>query len=240
MNVPSVTDLLLYEDPHFLVINKPSLISILHDDSEGEPEFLHKKLITSYPGLKVCHRLDKETSGVIVFAKNDTSFKHLSAQFEHREVEKIYHAIVSGLRDFDNFSADFPLSVTSRNHAKIDILNGKESVTVFNTLKKFSKCQLVECKPKTGRMHQIRAHLAYLNSSILGDVDYGGSSLTLSDFKRNYKFKKEEEPKPLIKRTALHSFSIRFKSLDAKSLFFSAPYPKDFSACLKILMRWGK
>ncbi|OFY71762.1 MAG: hypothetical protein A3G23_13670 [Bacteroidetes bacterium RIFCSPLOWO2_12_FULL_37_12] len=239
MNISAIKNTILFEDENYFIINKPSYISTLQDNSANEPESLYENLLNYNPALKVCHRLDKETSGVMVFAKNDASFKHLSAQFEHHKIEKIYHAIASGNRDFIDFLADFPISITSRNHAKIDILNGKESVTILNSLKKFRKCQWIECKPKTGRMHQIRVHLSYLNSSILGDVEYGGKHLTLSDLKRDFKHKKEEEPKPLIKRTALHALSICFESIDGKSLSFSAPYPKDFSTCLKILEKWG-
>ena len=224
MNISAIKNTILFEDENYFIINKPSYISTLQDNSANEPESLYENLLNYNPALKVCHRLDKETSGVMVFAKNDASFKHLSAQFEHHKIEKIYHAIASGNRDFIDFLADFPISITSRNHAKIDILNGKESVTILNSLKKFRKCQWIECKPKTGRMHQIRVHLASIGHPIAGDKLY-----------QTKKFRKLDATN--LSRHFLHASGIEFPHPSSgKHIKFSSPLPKELEKVIRNIL----
>jgi 23S rRNA pseudouridine955/2504/2580 synthase len=112
---------------------------------------------------------------------------------------------------------------------------GKDAETKFNTLQIFSRHTLVECRPVTGRMHQIRIHLASLGAPITGDDLYGGKPFLVSSIKRNFRLKKGSEEQPLIQRMALHAFSLEFKGLDGQPVRVEAPYPKDFSALLRQL-----
>ena len=218
--------MILFEDDDFIVINKPAFISSLedrHDDLN-----ILKLSRSYYEGAQLCHRLDKETSGVLIIAKNQEAYRFMSMQFEKRKVEKEYHALIEGLHDFKNLQVDKPLAVSSNGLAHIDPRSGKKSITIFTAVKAFKGYTMIKCVPITGRMHQIRAHLAYLHAPIVGDLSYGGKPFMLSSVKRNYKIGKYEEELPLIRRLALHAYRVKFQVKTGEYKEVIAPYPKDF------------
>lgn len=231
----SFGDLILFEDADYLAINKPDGISTLEDKAEDTHILSMAKHI--YPDIQVCHRIDKDTSGVLVFAKNPVAYKHLSMQFQNREVVKIYHAVVHGQTEFKNHLIDIQLMVKNQGLVKWDTKSGKDSKTYLNTLQNFKSNSLVECKPITGRRHQIRVHLKYSTHPIVADTLYEGEYIYLSQIKRKYKPGQREE-KPIINRMALHAYSICFKDLDNENQTIQAPYPKDFSILLKQLNKY--
>lgn len=227
---------ILFENTDFIAINKPHGVSTLEDRADVMNILSEAKKI--YPDIQVCHRLDKDTSGVLVLAKNPEGYKHLSLQFQNREVEKIYHAIVHGPTNFEAFKVDLPLLVKGKGVVKWDASSGKESNTYFTTLKNFKAFSLIKCMPVTGRRHQIRVHLKHSKHSIVADTMYEGEFVFLSHIKRKYKPGKREE-RPIINRTALHACSISFKTLEDEVVKIEAPYPKDFSVLLKQLEKFG-
>ena len=229
-------DLILFEDLDYLAINKPPGISTLED--RGDNTHILSMAKGSFPDIQVCHRIDKDTSGVLVFAKNTEAYKSISLQFQERTVRKNYHAVVQGQSNFNNFLVDVPLNVKSKGVVKWDAKVGKESTTYFNTLQNFKAYSLVECKPITGRRHQIRIHLKYVKYSIVADTKYEGEDIYLSKMKKNYKSGQNEE-KPIISRMALHANSILFKTLDNKEQLIEAPYPKDYQILLKQLNKFN-
>ena len=178
---------ILFEDPEHLVINKPPGISTL-DDRSGENNVLSiiKDLL---PKAQVCHRLDKDTSGVLLIAKNSEVYRNISMQFQYRSVYKEYHAIVHGQTDFNDFEVNVPLIVKNHGIVKWENRVGKESITLFTTVRNFNNYSLVRCNPITGRRHQIRVHLKSIKHPILGDTAYGGEMVYLSQLKRNFKKK---------------------------------------------------
>ncbi len=230
-------ELILFENADYLAINKPYGVSTLEDRVETMNILSSAKEV--YPEIQVCHRLDKDTSGLLVLAKNAAAYRHLALQFQNREVEKTYHAIVHGNTDFNNESVDLPLTVKGHGIVKWDTQNGKESKTFFTTLQNFKTCSLIECKPVTGRRHQIRVHLKYTKHSIMADSMYDGTLVFLSNIKRNYKANQREE-KPLINRMPLHAFSINFKLMDDQKQYIEAPYPKDYEILLKQLNKYAR
>jgi 23S rRNA pseudouridine955/2504/2580 synthase len=181
---------------------------------------------------QVCHRLDKETSGALVLAKDAEAYRSMSMQLESRKVQKIYHAICDGLHEFREQEVNMPIRQHPKGGVLIDKMQGKVSITIFNTLRAFRHHTLVECRPLTGRMHQVRIHLSVLGAPISGDLIYGGKPFMLSMLKKGYKLKKFEEERPLISHLALHACRIRFLSLDHKPVTAEAPYSKDFSVLL--------
>ena len=217
--------LILFENEDYLVINKPPYLSSLDDRHEAQNILDLAKAHT--PDSQLCHRLDKETSGCLVIAKNPAAYRHLAMQFESRKVNKVYHAVVEGIKEFSNELVDRNLLANNKGIAKVS-KEGKPAQTIFNTLKTYYAHTLVECKPITGRLHQIRVHLAYLKSPICGDTLYGGNPLYLSSIKRRFNLKKETEELPIMQRVSLHAYSIGFKGLDDTEIFVNAPYPKDF------------
>ncbi len=183
---------------------------------------------------QACHRLDKDTSGVLAFAKHPDAYRHLSMQFEHRQVNKIYHAVADGIHRFQDQLVDAAILKQDDGIVKLS-RQGKEAQTYFTSIKSYRQHTLIECRPITGRMHQIRIHLASLGASIAGDEQYGGKPVMLSQLKRGFNLKKYTEEQPLMKRMALHAFSLEFALLDGEKQRFEAPYPKDMQALIRQL-----
>ena len=225
-------DLILYENEDYIVINKPPFIATLEDRVEKVNILALAKEYS--PDAQVCHRLDKETSGVLAIAKNPEAYRHLSMQFEHREVTKVYHAVVDGCHDLKDFLVDAPIIKKNDGTVRLNS-KGKDAQTTFSTLRIFRRHSLIECKPVTGRMHQIRVHLASLGASITGDEEYGGQPFLVSSIKRGFRVKKDTEEQPLMKRMALHAFSLEFSGINGTPILVEAPYPKDFTALIKQL-----
>lgn len=230
-------ELIIFEDIDYLAINKPAGISTLEDRKNNYHLLSMAKGYLS--DIQVCHRIDKDTSGVLVFAKNQASYKQLSLQFQNREVTKIYHAVVQGQTHFDSQFVDLPLIVKTHGKVRWDQRKGKESSTYFHTIQNFQSNSLVKCTPVTGRKHQIRVHLNYLGCSIVGDTMYDGQPIYLSQIKRKYKPGQREEAQ-MISRMALHAKLISFNSMDNTINTIEADYPKDFNILLKQLNKYAK
>lgn len=225
-------DLILFEDQDYLLINKPPFISTLEDRNESTTILSLAREIQ--PDPQVCHRLDKDTSGVLAIAKNPAAYRHLSMQFENREVTKTYHAVSDGIHYFENRLVDAPILKLNNGTVRI-AREGKDAQTYFTTEQTFKGHTLITCNPVTGRMHQIRIHLALLKAPITGDETYGGKPFFVSSVKRGFQLKKMTDEEPLMKRMALHAFSLEFALLDGKTIKIEAPYPKDMKALLKQL-----
>ncbi len=219
------SDLILFENDHYIVVNKPPFVSSLDDRNDKYNMLALAKGYNSEAQL--CHRLDKETTGALVIAKTPEAYRSLSMQFEDRKVNKTYHAVVEGTKNFKNEIITAAIQKSKSGGVKID-KKGKSSQTTFNTIKIYKGHTLMECAPKTGRMHQIRIHLSYAKCPIVNDEHYGGSPFYLSSIKKNYRQKDFVEEQPLIRRAALHAFQIAFKDVDEKTVSVAAPYPKDF------------
>jgi RluA family pseudouridine synthase len=232
INKLSIEDVLIYEDNDFFLINKPPFIATLEDRNSMQNLLALAKKFSS--DAQVCHRLDKDTSGVLCFAKHPEAYRHASMQFEHREVTKIYHAIADGIHNFQNQLVDLPILKADDGVVKISH-QGKEAQTYFTSIKSYKQHTLLDCRPVTGRMHQIRIHLATLGASIAGDDQYGGKPVYLSQIKKGFNLKRFTEEQPLMKRMALHAYSLEFKLMNGESRVFTAPYPKDFQALVRQL-----
>ena len=225
-------DLVIWEDKDYWVINKPPHISTLADRNDLVNILALAR--EEDEAAQVCHRLDKDTSGALIIARNPEAYKHMSMQFEHRQVTKIYHAVADGIHDFDAFEADQNILKLANGTVKTD-RKGKEAMTYFTTLKAYKLHTLIECRPVTGRMHQIRVHLARHGAPITGDVLYGGKPFYLSQVKRKYNIKRDTEEQPLIRRHALHAFKLAFKDLSDNIVEVEANYPKDFQVLVQQL-----
>jgi len=229
-------DLIIKDLDEYTLINKPPYLSSLDDRTDSKNLLSLAKQVTQ--DYQICHRLDKETSGMVVFAKNPEAYRNFAIQLENREVKKVYHAIIHGLHKFDDFEAEEPI-YTSSTKSRVDFKAGKPSLTLISSLEIFKQHSFIKCFPVTGRMHQIRAHLAFHEAPIVNDPAYGGSEIFLSDLKRNFNQKKWQEEKPMIERVALHSFQIAFRDTAGGVIEAEAPYPKDFAVLLKLLRKYN-
>ena len=227
------SDSILFENQDYVLINKPPFISTLDDRNENLNILLMAKQV--FEDAQVCHRLDKDTSGVLAIAKNPEAYRHLSMQFENREVLKTYHAVVDGIHSFQEKSVEASILKLNDGTVKISKIDGKPALTYFTTKEVYKQHTLVECPPITGRLHQIRIHLRLLKAPITGDDVYGGKPFFVSSVKRGFNLKKETDENPLIKRMALHAFSLEFALLNHEAVKIEAPYPKDFQALVKQL-----
>ena len=211
---------ILHIDDHVIILNKPAGLPVLPDGWEKGSEYLVKMLEAKYDKIFIVHRLDKITSGVMVFARDAETHRALNMQFEKHTAEKVYHAIVEGNPRWEEKITKFPLhaNVGHKHRTIVDDKNGKPSETRFKLLKRYQSSALVEASPMTGRTHQIRAHASALGHPLLGDVLYGASETDLT-------------PRP-----ALHAHSLTIE-LNGQRETFSAPYPGDFRATLERLKR---
>ncbi|SEN51904.1 23S rRNA pseudouridine955/2504/2580 synthase [Mucilaginibacter gossypiicola] len=236
MKFPRFADLILFENDDVIVVNKPPFISSLDERGEGSSEISMLRLAKAYwDDAQICHRLDKETSGALIFAKNPEAYRSVSMQFEKRKVKKVYHAVIDGTHTFDNLLVDLPILNVGKGSVTISRQEGKRAETWFQSLKYYKHYTLVECRPVTGRMHQIRIHLATQRASIAGDEMYKGEPVFLSKIKRKYHLGKDQEELPIMKRFALHAYEVTFRINPETEVTIHAPYPKDFETLLKLL-----
>ena len=228
-------DLILFEDSDFIVINKPSGISTLDERKDDFAPSILRMAKEYSEDAQVGHRLDKETTGALIIAKNPEAYRHISMQFEHRETAKRYHAVVEGMHDWEGIMVNLPIFPLKDGKVIIDRNKGKHAETWFRTIQVFKGYTLVECLPITGRMHQIRIHLTCLKAPIVCDEMYGGEMVYLSDLKKKFKLKKDTEELPLMRRVALHAYSLTFALMNGEVTEIIAPYPKDFAVLVKQL-----
>jgi len=225
---------ILYEDDEILVIDKPSGLPSIPERYESGSLSVLDILARAYPVIRAVHRIDKETSGILLLCKTDEAFRSLSGQFSGRLIEKTYLVLVSGRPAWTEFTADAPLLADGdRRHRTLVSAKGKPAVTRFRLIERFRTCSLLEASPETGRTHQIRVHLANEGFPVVCDPLYGsGEPLLLSSFKRGYKAGVERE-RPLLDRLGLHAAAVRFgHPKSGTPIGIEAPLPKDFRTAL--------
>jgi RluA family pseudouridine synthase len=209
---------IIHQDKSIIVLDKPAELPVLPEGWEPDAPYLRQMLENEYGKIFVVHRLDKVTSGVMVFARTAEAHRALNRQFERHEVEKVYHALVEGLPPWDEHTARHMLQTNvGRKHRTVVVhKRGKNSETHFKVLKRGQDLALVEARPKTGRTHQVRVHLSALGYPLLGDVLYGGSETDL------------------IARPALHALSLTFTHPSSgERVLFEALYPEDIQQLLE-------
>ncbi len=244
MGVPKINkfihfkDLVLYEDDDILIANKPLHTASLDDKSLRNLNHLSKKYDAE---LKLCHRLDKMTSGVILLAKGAENYRNIAIQFQKRQVRKCYHTLVGGVHHFDGHEIDLPLMITSNKKVFVNKREGKPSKTLVYTEEVFRNYTLLGCEPVSGRMHQIRVHLAAIKCPIVGDKLYGGEDIMLSRIKRKYKMSERKDEQPINHGYLLHAYSLSFQHpRSGEEVSFSAPHPKNFEVTLKVLRKYNQ
>jgi len=236
---------IIYEDEDLVVVNKPPFLLTIPDRFSTAKPNLYHQLGEQYGKIFTVHRLDRETSGILVFAKNEEVHRELSRQFQERSVQKIYYALVEGVMHQEEGVIDKALVEHPAEPGKMIVAQrGKRSITHFKVQEHFKNYTLVEADIKTGRMHQIRVHFQAIGYPLAVDALYGRkTAFNLSDVKlskyRTGKF--QEEERPLMARTSLHAGRLTFTHpRSAQPVTFEAALPKDFGAVVNQLRKWGK
>ncbi|MBK9383054.1 MAG: RNA pseudouridine synthase [Chitinophagaceae bacterium] len=234
-----ITDWIISETENWVAVNKPSgLLSI--PDREGKEISLKVLLKEKYGNIFTVHRIDRDTSGLIVFAKNEAAHKHLCKQFEDRQTKKIYTGLVIGSPANKKGSIDSPIAEhPALNGTMIIHRKGKESLTDYEVLEDFGIYSLLQFQIHTGRTHQIRVHMKEIGHPIVADNIYGdGKPILISALKKKYKLSKDElEERPILGRLALHAFQLVFKDVDGTMIELEAPHHKDMRATLQQLAK---
>ncbi|MFZ5879552.1 MAG: RluA family pseudouridine synthase [Chloroflexota bacterium] len=208
---------IIHSDDHIIILNKPAGLPVLPDGWEPDAPYLVKMLEGQFEQVFVVHRLDKFTSGVMVFAKTAEAHRSLNIQFEKHTIEKVYHAITVGTPPWDEKTTKFPLraNVGHKHRTMVDNRHGLRSETRLKVLKRGQANVLLEAMPMTGRTHQIRVHAYALGYPLLGDALYSAPETDI------------------IARPALHAFSLTFTHpATDERVTFTAPYPPDFESAL--------
>ncbi|MCL2270046.1 MAG: RNA pseudouridine synthase [Treponema sp.] len=229
----------VYEDEDIIAVNKASGLSVGGDRWDESRDRLDKLIGGVVPDLKIyiVHRIDRETSGLVVFARNEAAHRRLSLAFEGREVGKRYIAVVYGRPSWQETACDLPLIPNgNKQHLTIvDKFRGKKSLTRFSLMGSAGNVSILEAFPETGRTHQIRVHAAALGFPVVCDMMYGnGKPVLLSAIKKNWRGDPYDE-RPLLTRLGLHAAELTLTSHN-----ITAPLPKDMTALVRQIQKIGK
>ena len=243
---------ILFQDDDFVAVNKPAGLATIPGRVETDSvlERIGREIHLPHTGLadpriRVVHRLDKDTSGVLLFAKNRAAQRHVSEQFQNNLTAKEYLAIIAGRPQESTGDIDAPLAPhpTSPQRMTVTRHGGRPARTLWKAELRFRDYTLLRVFPKTGKTHQIRVHLKHGGLPLAIDPLYnpvsGGKAvgIFLSRFKKNYHPTKGQDERPLIARLTLHAEKLKFVHLNGKEMEIIAPAPKDFRATLNMLQR---
>ncbi len=230
---------IIKETDQFIAINKPAgLLSI--PDREGKEASLKVMLQETYGEIFTVHRIDRDTSGIIVFAKNAVTHQFLSQSFEERTVEKYYLGIVNGILADKKNTVEVPMMQHPGKQAVMIVdKKGKNSITDYEVLEEFGKYTLLQFQIHTGRTHQIRLHMQHIGHSIVCDPVYGdGQPIMVSSIRKKYKLaKSEDEERPILSRLGLHAQRLKFKDESGQVHDMEADMPKDMRALMQQLRK---
>lgn len=239
---------IIFEDDHLVAINKPAQMVVHPAKGHWQGTLVsalsyHFQELSNVGGKErpgIVHRLDRDTTGVIVVAKHNEAHTAIAKQFETRTTIKEYHCLTLGIPDRDRDIIDEPIGPhpyqRERMAIRRDHPKARQAKSFFEVLERYRHTALVKVVPKTGRTHQIRVHLRHLGFPILADKLYGGRYPITRHFLQTGRETNTQHEEPVLTRQALHSSSLTLKHPSTgETLLFKAPYPKDFRTALEIL-----
>lgn len=237
---------ILHEDADIVVINKPPALAAI--PGRGETDSVLERLSRQTglpctgktdPRLRVVHRIDKDTTGVLVFAKHVYAQRHLSHQFQNNTIEKEYLALVAGKIGSDEGVIDAPLAPHPTQRDRMSVSKrGRPALSAWKVAARMRGFTVVRVFPKTGKTHQIRVHFEHIGHPLAIDPVYGSSvPILLSEYKRHYRPTRGEEERPLIARLTLHAHKLTFAHPNGTRMTIEAPVPKDLRATINQLSK---
>ena len=226
---------IIFENDEFIVVHKPAGM-LTHPTEKGETDTLADFLRSHFPAIAdvgdapdvrpgIVHRLDRDASGLLIVAKTQATFNNLKTQFQKREVEKEYFALVHGKILRDEGTINFPIARGREGKMGARSAEDEETrdaVTEFEVVKRYANATLVKVRPKTGRTHQIRVHFHAYDHPLVGDLLYR---------QKKYKMRAEEK----LKRLFLHSYRLAFTDLNGERVEFTDPLPAELEEFLTLL-----
>jgi 23S rRNA pseudouridine955/2504/2580 synthase/23S rRNA pseudouridine1911/1915/1917 synthase len=241
---------ILWQDANYVAISKPTGLASIPGRGEKTSAFEEVAAALKLPHrgeqdprLRLVHRIDKDTSGVLLFAKNKPAQKHVSHQFQNNLVSKEYLALVAGRAEKVEGEIDSPMARHPSSPQKMAISrNGRPARTHWKVEDYLGPFTLLRVFPKTGKTHQIRVHLKSIGLPLAIDPLYNPTApegLFLSSFKKRYR-KSNDPERPLINRLTLHAEKLTFQNLDGTTMELLAPLPKDFRAAINMLKKYAR
>lgn len=235
---------IVYSDEQLLIVNKPPKLLTIPDRYDTTIPNLYHLLLEQYGEVYVVHRLDRETSGILCFARTRETHAILSRQFEQRTIQKTYLILVDGHLAEKEGVIDAPIAESPATAGKMIVSRmGKASITHYRVVEEFKSFSLVEADIKTGRQHQLRVHFAHIGHPPVVDSMYNRrKALYLSDIKNKYKLSKlQDDEQAILERVPLHAYRLVFEHPTSNNIVnFTVEPPKDFRATLQQLRKWGK
>jgi len=208
---------ILYDDHHLIAVNKSEGIATIPERRPGEPSLIKDLSAELNQRLYIVHRIDKDVSGVVMFAKTPEAHRVLCLQFERGTVRKTYRGLAWGQIETDSGVINQPIRQFGSGRMGIDVQRGKRSVTEFTVLERLPRATLVKIQTRTGRRHQIRVHFYSLGHPLVGDLRYGD--------------KAQQQQFP---RLMLHASEIQAQLPDGAPVILSAPLPESFTQVLEM------
>lgn len=238
-----IRNLILEENEGFLVVSKPAGLLSIPDRHDAEAPSLLKILQQRYESVWVVHRIDRDTSGLMLFARNPEMHQYLNTLFEERKIKKEYLGLVHGSVAEKKGRIEVPIAEHPvKKGTMVTAAKGKPAITEFEVLEDFGKFSWLRFNIQTGRTHQIRVHMKHYVHPLACDPIYGnGKEIFLSEIKKGFKLSKNEEAeRPILSRLALHAAALRFTDPAGIVRGFEAPLPKDLQAVVRQLGKWKR
>ena len=232
----------IFEDEYFVVVNKASGTPVIPGRTSEMDRSLKYLLKKEYGEIFIVHRIDQDTSGLVILAKSADAHRSMNTMFQNRKIEKKYLAITRGIPPSNNRKINFPLKKLNNQNKSVVHKEGKEALSSYEIIEKFGNYALCEAQIFSGRHHQLRVHFKAINSPLLVDPIYGDEAFFLSEIKsKNFNRSKDEIERPLLRRLSLHAWKLKFTHpFTDEIVMLEAEIPKDLKACLNQMRKLVK